>query len=185
MKEWRGVKVFWGGCLGGQVPRLYGGTIFRGVRHPRGVWQAFESKGSAFENLCPIFLTPQISEFWPINWHRCVTICNLKYCIFKFFFYGSGLRAMAIRKICRFWADRQIIDLRHEGSTILMQCNLGICRGPFYLPKTTFQEFVVINSFLMIGRDVKFCEIFSMGRCASCAWVVRSKLIWVVNLIIV
>ena len=26
------------GILGGQVPRLYGGTIFGGVRHTGGVW---------------------------------------------------------------------------------------------------------------------------------------------------
>ena len=76
------------GVVGGQVPRLYGGTIFGGVRHPGGIWQAFESKGSIFQNLCQIFLTPQILEFWPINWHRCVTICNLEYRIFKFFFTG-------------------------------------------------------------------------------------------------
>ena len=53
------------GFVGGQVPRLYGGTIFGGggVPHPGGVWRGFESKGSASENLCPIFLTPQISQF--------------------------------------------------------------------------------------------------------------------------
>ena len=28
-----------GGVLGGQVPRLYGGTIFGGVRHTWGVWR--------------------------------------------------------------------------------------------------------------------------------------------------
>ena len=49
--------------LGGQVPRLYGDTIFGGMRHPWGIWRAFESEGSTFENLCPIFLTPQILEF--------------------------------------------------------------------------------------------------------------------------
>ena len=57
-------------------------------------------------------------------------------------FYGFGLRAMAVRKIGHFWADRRIVDLHHEGSTILTQCYLGICRGPFYLPKATFQEFL-------------------------------------------
>ena len=51
------------GVLGGQVPRLYGGTIFMGVQHPGRVWQGFESKGSIFENLCRIFLTSQILEF--------------------------------------------------------------------------------------------------------------------------
>ena len=30
-----------------------------------------------------------------------------------------------------FWADTQIINLRHEGLTILMQYYLEICRGPF------------------------------------------------------
>ena len=45
---------------------------------------------------------------------------------------------MAIQKIGRFGADRQIVDLQHEGLTILTQCHLGICRGPFYLPKVTF-----------------------------------------------
>ena len=54
---------------------------------------------------------------------------------------------MAVRKIGRFWVDRQIVDLRHEGSTILMQCHLGICRGPFYLPKATFQEFLRLTVF--------------------------------------
>ena len=146
IKEGRGVKVFWG-ILGGQVPRLYGGTIFRGVRHPGGIWRGFESKGSASENLCLIFLTPQILQFWPINWHRCVTICNLEYRMFFFFFYGSGVWAMAVWKIGPFWVDRRIVDLRLEGSTILMQCHLGICRGPFYLPKATFREFLRLTVF--------------------------------------
>ena len=136
------------GVLGGQIPRLYGGTIFGGVRHPGGIWWGFESKGSASENLCRIFLTPQISEFWPINWHRCVTICRSGVPYFFFFFYASGLRAMAVRKIGHFWVDRRIVDLHHEGSTILMQCHLGICRGPFYLPKATFWEFLRLTVFL-------------------------------------
>ena len=88
--RWRsnGMLKWLGGVLGGQVPRLYGGTIFGGgVQHPRGVWWAFESEGSVFQNLCQIFLTPKISEFWPINWHRCVTICNLEYCILFYFLW--------------------------------------------------------------------------------------------------
>ena len=32
MKEQQGFNKAWG-ILGGQVPRLYGGTIFEGVRH--------------------------------------------------------------------------------------------------------------------------------------------------------
>ena len=54
---------------------------------------------------------------------------------------------MAIRVIGHFLTDRQIIDLQHEGSTILMQCHLEICRGPFYLPKATFQKFVQLMVF--------------------------------------
>ena len=41
-----------------------------------------------------------------------------------------------------------------------MQCHLGICRGPFYLPKCHLSRISAINGFLIIGRDVKFCEIF-------------------------
>ena len=34
MKEQQGIKVSWGGgVVGGQVPRLYGGTILGGVQH--------------------------------------------------------------------------------------------------------------------------------------------------------
>ena len=66
---------------------------------------------------------------------------------FLIFFDGSSLWATAFRKICHFWADRRIIDLHHEGLTILMQCHLGICRGPFYLPKATFWEFVGLTVF--------------------------------------
>ena len=33
-------RLQWGlGVLGGQVPRLYGGTIFEGVWHTWGIWQ--------------------------------------------------------------------------------------------------------------------------------------------------
>ena len=135
------------GVVGGQVPRLYGGTIFGGVWPPRGIWQGFESKGSIFQNLCRIFLTP---PNFGILTHKLAQMCNyIKSGIpyFFFFFYGSGLQAMAIWKICHFWANRQIIDLHHEESTILIQCHLGICRGPFELPKATFQEFVQLTVF--------------------------------------
>ena len=54
---------------------------------------------------------------------------------------------MAIQKIGRFGADRRIVDLWHKGSTISTQCYLEICRGPFYLPKATFQEFVQLTVF--------------------------------------
>ena len=39
MKERRGFDEAWGGVLGGQVSRLYGGTIFGGVQHTWGLWQ--------------------------------------------------------------------------------------------------------------------------------------------------
>ena len=48
---------------------------------------------------------------------------------------------MAVQKICHFWADRRIVNLRHEGLTILMQCHLGICRGPFTYQKPPFDNF--------------------------------------------
>ena len=36
------------GVLGGQIPRLYGGTIFGGVQHTLGVHQGIEHKSSIF-----------------------------------------------------------------------------------------------------------------------------------------
>ena len=70
---------------------------------------------------------------------------------------------MAVQKIGRFGADRWIIDLHNEGSTILMQCYLGICKGPFYLPKSHLLRICEINGFLVNGKDIKFCEIFFNG----------------------
>ena len=52
---------------------------------------------------CRIFLTPQILEFYAINWHRCVTTCKLVEDFF--FFFGSGLQAMAVRVIGHFEGD--------------------------------------------------------------------------------
>ena len=100
---------------------------------------------SIFPNLWWIFLTPpQISKFWPINWHRCVTIYNLRY---PFFFPWVWCPSYGCSSTWPFLADTQIINLLQEGLTILMQCHLGICRGPFYLPKATFKEFVWLMVF--------------------------------------
>ena len=41
MKERQGF-----GVLGGQIPRLYGGTIFGGVRHTWGIQRGIERKSS-------------------------------------------------------------------------------------------------------------------------------------------
>ena len=42
-------RLWWGlGVLGGQVPRLYSGTIFGGSQHTWGVWQSIEHKSSGF-----------------------------------------------------------------------------------------------------------------------------------------
>ena len=38
------------------------------------------------------FFDPQILEFWAINWHRCVLICE-----FMELFFASGVWAMAVR----------------------------------------------------------------------------------------
>ena len=111
--------------LGGQVPRLYGGTIFGGVRHPRGVWQGFRVQRLRFsKSLSNFFDPPNVG----ILTHKLAQMCNYMRSgipFFFFFFYGSGLRAMAIRKICRFWVDRRIVDLHHEGSTIFDAMSFG------------------------------------------------------------
>ena len=40
------------GVLGGQVPRLYGGTIFGEVRHTWGIQQGIEHEDSVFWHIC-------------------------------------------------------------------------------------------------------------------------------------
>ena len=47
MKDQQDFDEAWG-VLGGQVPRLYGGTIFGGYDTLRGVWQGIENEGSGF-----------------------------------------------------------------------------------------------------------------------------------------
>ena len=43
----------WGlGVLGGQIPRLYGGTIFGGCDTLRGVQQGIKNEGSSFWHIC-------------------------------------------------------------------------------------------------------------------------------------
>ena len=40
------------GFVGGQVPRLYGGTIFGGVQHTKEVKRGIEHKMSVFPHIC-------------------------------------------------------------------------------------------------------------------------------------
>ena len=54
------------GLLGGQVPRLYGGTIFRGGCDTLGAsGGALTPKVAFFKIFVEFFLTPQILEFRP------------------------------------------------------------------------------------------------------------------------
>ena len=53
------------GVLGGQVPRLYGGTIFGGVQHPQGIWQASSLKVPFFKIFVDFFLPPKFQNFDP------------------------------------------------------------------------------------------------------------------------
>ena len=90
---------------------------------------------------CWIFLTPQISEIWVINWHKCVTICKFN----EHFLGGLVSRAVAIRVICQ---KKKIFYLWHEGSMIGMQCHLVVCRVSCYPPNATFSEYLWITVFL-------------------------------------
>ena len=53
---------------------------------------------------------------------------------FFFFFWVPSLRYSRSSNFTKI----KIFHLRHEGSMIQVQCQLVICRGPFYLPKDTF-----------------------------------------------
>ena len=69
VKEWQHFNEVWGG-LGGQVPRLYGGTIFGGFDTLRGVQWGIKNKGFWF-------LTHLWQRVLGIDWfhqesvHRC------------------------------------------------------------------------------------------------------------------
>ena len=139
-----------------------------------------------FQIFVKFFWPPQISEFWLINWHRCVTICNLKYRIFLNFFSQVRCLSYGCSSNWPFFA-RQTNHLftawRVDNFDAM---SFGNLEGTFLPTKSHFLRICVINTFLINGEDVKIMEkIFSMGCHTSCAWVVRSKLIWVVNLMFV
>ena len=62
---------------------------------------------------------------------------------------------MAIQVICR----NKIIHLWHEGLIIGIECYLVICRGPFYLPNTNFQEYLQFMVFLYIEKSWFFLKM--------------------------
>ena len=64
-----------------------------------------------------------------------------------YFFMGLVSELWPFEKLAVFGPTDKSLILRHEGLTILMQCHLGICRGPFYLPKATFWGFVRLTVF--------------------------------------
>ena len=76
MKEWQGFnEAGGGGVLGGQVPRLYGGTIFGGVWLTWCIWQFIEHKCSGFFwHICGSLEDTQHSLIWsrirPQVWTR-------------------------------------------------------------------------------------------------------------------
>ena len=116
------------------------------------IWHLFDNLTSFWQ--FDIFLTHEQWGTWPMghmgNGAHLLDTLKLKPpqpVTGLFFFYGSSVQAMAVQKIGRFGVNRQIIDLCHEGLAILTQCHLGICRGPFYLPKATFWEFLQLMVF--------------------------------------
>ena len=59
---------------------------------------------------------------------------NLRSIFLLFFFWVWSSRYSRSSN----FAKTKTIRLRHEGSMIGVQCQLVICRGPFYLPIDTF-----------------------------------------------
>ena len=73
-----------------------------------------------------------------------------------------------------FWAYTQIINLWHEGSTILMECYLGICRGPFLATKSHISRICVINGFLLNREDIFFFDGLLHVSCLG--WEVKTHM---------
>ena len=134
------------GVVGGQVPRLYGGTIFRGGATPSERLVGLRVQRFHFwKSLSNFFDPPNFG----ILTHKLAQMCNyMKSGIpLFFFFFWVWSPSYGCSKNLPF-LGRQIVNLHHEGSTILMQCHLEICRGLFYLLKATFQEFLQLTVFL-------------------------------------
>ena len=83
MKEQWGVKVFWG-VLGGQLPRLYGGTIFRGGMTPWGRLVGLRVQRFHFsKSLSNFFYPPNFG----ILTHKLAQMCNYMKSGIPFFFF--------------------------------------------------------------------------------------------------
>ena len=126
---------------------------------------------------CQFFLTPQISEFWAINWHRCVTTCKLT----ELFFLGSSLWVMAAWVIGHF-------GLTHKLSIYGMKVQQFWCNviWKFVEDLFTYHEALFGNFCdLRFSHKSRLSDIFLGGCCMSHVWVGKSKLIWVVNLMVV
>ena len=106
---------------------------------------------------------PQILEIRPINWHRCVTICNLKCCIFLlFFFYGPVSWDMAVRKICHFGPTDELSIYTMKGRQFWCHVIWEFV-GDLLPTKSHLLTISAINGFLVNWWDVKLCKIFFNG----------------------
>ena len=147
MKEQWGVKVFWG-VLGGQVPRLYGGTIFRGGMTPWGCLVGLRVQRFHFsKSLSNFFYPPNFG----ILTHKLAQMCNYMKSGIPFFFFiyftGSVSELWPFEKFAIFGPTDKSWIYTMKGQQFWCNVIWEFCRGPFYLPKATFWEFVWLTVF--------------------------------------
>ena len=95
--------------------------------------------------------------------------------------FSTAVRVMAIWVIGHFHSETQIICLWLEGPITWVQYQLGFVGDLYSYQKTPFKKFCDEQ----FSRKLRTYNLSFMGHCMSCVWVERSKLIWVVNPMIV
>ena len=97
--------------------------------------------------------------FWLINWHECVNMCEFTEHFFIIFFWVRSPRYSRSSNFAKtknhpFTAWR--VDDRGAMSMV-------ICRGPFYLAKDTFWEFLPFTVFVVNLRNCDFFKRFCVN----------------------
>ena len=108
------------------------------ISHRLAVWWAVKCRFLRCQKILQIFTR------WVLDIlaHKLAWMCQYMWIYGAFFYlFFFGVPSLRYSRSSNF-AKIKIVHLRHEGSMIEVQCELVICRGPFYLAKDTFWEFL-------------------------------------------